>query len=654
MTYSPINIPVYVASYSGAIAGMGVSGWIIDPAQSNYDNVTKIAGAFAEAFDIAWDSSTPLNNLEVASITSIVSTEFAERGPGPLDNPRFQTTANWDIAVRACIALVLESDAYFAAQGINPGTGGGGGAVTTDGVTNVSTLSGTTLTDALNNIQDFNVFNTSSVSGSTVSDALNTLNGLVGVRTFATRQGNVVPANGDYNGNQITNNSSVAGSTVEAALNTISIAGFGVRSVFGRTNIITAATGDYKASQINNDASVAGTHVSDALENLQTQVSIAANVQPFFGTYYVNPAFGGSSTGSQSNPFTTIAAAFAFAASLSITSGIIYLRPGIPVVENVSFPLTGAWEIACESMITPGATTAGITGNIDVSTSATARRALTRIKVTGTVTGNAVGGASRLFLTNTQITGALTLTLTAAAAWRVFAVGIAPANAPTGYSDNTCLLQGAVSVAGSFSGTNVVISVSLAFSQNSELTDSELPTTVTANAAVTLWLKGISNVGGTVTFVAASGTFTVNPDGSALSEMQRFGILTSGTVNIAAQRGGRGFRGNQAANVGVTQIIAQQQYAGMMQCSAVLTLLANGGTATGNAVLNVTYTDLNGTVVTEAVTAALNVAGALGSKGRGVLPFSQNGATAIQWSVTGITVATGLSYAVDVAVHQLT
>lgn len=127
MTYSPINIPAYVASYSGAVAGMGVSGWIINPGQSSYDTLTQIAGAFAQAFDTAWNDSAQLNNLEIASITAIVSSEFSQRGPGPLANPVFQTVANWDIPARACIALVLESDAFFAGQGINPGHPGGGG-----------------------------------------------------------------------------------------------------------------------------------------------------------------------------------------------------------------------------------------------------------------------------------------------------------------------------------------------------------------------------------------------------------------------------------------------------------------------------------------------------------------------------------------------
>jgi hypothetical protein len=113
---------------------MGVSGWVVDPTQANYDAVTKIAGAFAEAFDTAWNDATQLNNLEIAAMTAIVSTEFSQRGPGPLENPVFQTTANWEVPARACIALVLESDAYFAGQGINPGTpGGGGGACVSSG-----------------------------------------------------------------------------------------------------------------------------------------------------------------------------------------------------------------------------------------------------------------------------------------------------------------------------------------------------------------------------------------------------------------------------------------------------------------------------------------------------------------------------------------
>ena len=130
MAYVPINVPAFVASYSGAIAGMAVSGWIVDPTAVDYSLVCQIAGAFAQSFDTVWNNATALNNLEIAAISSIVSEDFSKRGPGPLSSARFVTPANWTQAAAACAALVLQSDAYFAGQGIDPGTGGGGGGST--------------------------------------------------------------------------------------------------------------------------------------------------------------------------------------------------------------------------------------------------------------------------------------------------------------------------------------------------------------------------------------------------------------------------------------------------------------------------------------------------------------------------------------------
>jgi hypothetical protein len=119
MPYVPINVAAYTASFAGAIAGMAVSGWITDSTTSNYTNVTRIAGAFAQSFDTVWNNATQLNNLEIEAITSIVQQDF--RGRGPSDNPTFQNPNNWTVTAKACVALVLQSDIYFAGQGINPG-----------------------------------------------------------------------------------------------------------------------------------------------------------------------------------------------------------------------------------------------------------------------------------------------------------------------------------------------------------------------------------------------------------------------------------------------------------------------------------------------------------------------------------------------------
>jgi len=124
MPYVPINTSAFVASYAGAIAGMAVSGWIIDPTSADYSDVTIIAGAFAQAFDIAWDDATQLNDLELACMTSVVQTDFNGRGPGPFTSPAFRDPTNWNVAARACVALILECDIFFASQGITPPTPG--------------------------------------------------------------------------------------------------------------------------------------------------------------------------------------------------------------------------------------------------------------------------------------------------------------------------------------------------------------------------------------------------------------------------------------------------------------------------------------------------------------------------------------------------
>ena len=124
MAYVPINTASYVASYAGAIAGMAVPGWITDPNSADYADVTIIAGAFAQAFDIAWNNAAQLNDLELACMTSVVQSDFNGRGPGPFASATFKDPTNWNVAARACVALILECDIFFASQGITPGTGG--------------------------------------------------------------------------------------------------------------------------------------------------------------------------------------------------------------------------------------------------------------------------------------------------------------------------------------------------------------------------------------------------------------------------------------------------------------------------------------------------------------------------------------------------
>lgn len=378
---------------------------------------------------------------------------------------------------------------------------------------------------------------------------------------------------------------------------------------------------------------------------------------PFFGRFFVDATFTGYQTGSSSNPYTSCAAAFAAAAAAGIGSGILMLPPGVKITENVVFPLTGSWELATDSVL--GFILGGITGTIDVSCSTTARRALTRMNVSGAVSGlAAAGGSSRFILTDCFLSSSLTLTSAGGAFWRCSARS-SPIEGVTGGPGTVGgIISGAVSVSGAWYGTCYNLSgASLAFTQSSQHTFGDLPPIVQANAAsITLWMNGISNaLGGNISFVnAGGGTFTLQPDGASLTEMMRFGVVTTGAVTLFSELGGRGAHLVSVSNFG-PNLVCGPIPGGLMVCEACLTLLTKDGATVGAAVLNVTYTDATGTVVTEAVTTALNVAGAVGSKARGSLPFSQNGAVAgVSVSVTGIVNASSLTYQCDYTVRQAT
>lgn len=378
----------------------------------------------------------------------------------------------------------------------------------------------------------------------------------------------------------------------------------------------------------------------------------AGPTQPFRATFYVDPLFTGIHTGSQQNPFQTAAAAFAAGAAQGLTRGILYLPPGASLVENVVFPTTGEWEIAANPAL-GSITNVIITGNVDISSTASRRAALTQLQVNGNITGNCSAGTQRILLTACTVTGSVTLTQTGLGINRLATGSVV--NEFTGFGFDQNQLVGAVTIAGTFAGSSCIFNTSLSVTQTSSFEDCLMPPTTTLAGAGTIdmWCFGCSNtVGGPLTFVATGGgQLRLRCDGVTLNEWARVSLVPTGNVAIFAANGGRSFVGNQVTNVGVTPILGRLP-AGLQVMEACLTLLANGGTATGNAVLNAVYTDATGTLVTEPVTTALNVAGALGSKARGVLPISQDGSAAVSWSVTGITNATGLSYQVAVACRQ--
>ena len=127
MVYNPTNVQAYTAAFSGAVSGMAVNGWITSPDGSNYALVCGVAGAFAQAFDVVWDSATALNGLEYSAIQQACQQEFAQRGPGPLSLAKFSDPDNWAVPAKACATLALQCDVYYAGQGITPPALGGAG-----------------------------------------------------------------------------------------------------------------------------------------------------------------------------------------------------------------------------------------------------------------------------------------------------------------------------------------------------------------------------------------------------------------------------------------------------------------------------------------------------------------------------------------------
>lgn len=379
--------------------------------------------------------------------------------------------------------------------------------------------------------------------------------------------------------------------------------------------------------------------------------SVSADPAAFKGTYFVNPAFVGTSTGSASNPFTTYAAAFAFALSLGVTNGIIYQAPGSSVVENVVLPTTGEWELAAQPG--QGSLTTFITGNLDVSSTASRRCALTNLRVTGNLSGNCSAGTHRMLMSGTTVNGTTTLTQTGAGIQRL-ATRSGTSAAAAGGNVQSCIYTGAVAIAGTFWGSDAIFSTSLAVTATSSFSFCDMPptTSVTSAGIVDLFMTNCSNaVGGSLAFTCGGGSLRLRPDFATLSELQRVGTVNTGAVAIKALIGStlsQVLSGNTGA------ALAGILPAGMMVVEACLTLLTSSGGTLGNAVVNVTYTDMTGTLVTEAVTTALNVAGALGSKARGSLQISQNGATAVAWSVTGITAIGVLTFQADIAIRQAT
>jgi hypothetical protein len=133
--YTPVNLTVYTAAYSGAVSGLvGSSRWLLDSTIADYGGFTRIAGAFAMSFDLAWEAdpdTNPPDTLQVFVIEKTCKAVWEDRDT--LANAKNTNSSTFTQVSEAIIALILASQEYFSGQGITPApwpSGSGGGGVT--------------------------------------------------------------------------------------------------------------------------------------------------------------------------------------------------------------------------------------------------------------------------------------------------------------------------------------------------------------------------------------------------------------------------------------------------------------------------------------------------------------------------------------------
>lgn len=388
------------------------------------------------------------------------------------------------------------------------------------------------------------------------------------------------------------------------------------------------------------------------------QLRVNSEPAPFKATYYVDPAFTGTQTGSQSNPMTTIAAAFAAMAALALGGGIIKIPPATTITENVVFPATGGiWEIEGEGF-SGSSTGSRITGTVTLNvTSGVLTARLNNLIINGNTSGNA-GTGTVLALNETCVrqNGSITLTTSGTGLAISFFRGIgAPVASKTGGS-NTLL----VSVAGAINAENWVFEggfIEAPASATTPYPGSQFQMCwfgSTSGSPIPIGLNGLTlNCAfydcifvGPTTFTAGVSNYTVYMDGASLASLNNpiAGAILVGTgIQLKTLNANASDKRTLNGNL-VSTAFGARNTDGLYEVSFDVTLLVAG--TLGSLQLNAIYTDITGTLITAPVGAPLNIAGVLGDKQSGSKIFRHNGAAApIAFSYTGIVTPGAMSVA---------
>ena len=318
---------------------------------------------------------------------------------------------------------------------------------------------------------------------------------------------------------------------------------------------------------------------------------VAAAVAPFRGTFYVDPNFTGLQAGSASNPFTTVAAAFAAAAALSLTAGIIRIAPGVNLTENIVFPSTGgSWGLISDDPT--GTWQTLITGTVTMNTAAASQFAIQNIDVEGNVSGNISAGGAGQFnyvrFVDTFVDGTVTLTSSAAASWTCEPIG----RGRRGFGSEDGF-EGACAVTGRIYASGWTFIGATTWSALAQFDYCVMPATLTSSAASSVQLTSCT-FPVAVSFVSSAGLCTVTSDSYSTQQLMGAGVTTSGAGTFAffSSGGSSGTRQQLTGNAG-TFTLSNRYPRCQMVVDVALTLLTPGTLGAIQAV--VTYTDLTGT-----------------------------------------------------------
>lgn len=125
MPYTPLNINVYSAAFSGAVAAM-CSPWgsaIINSSSPSYTKQVAAAAAWAQAVDVAYAAITTQqpSGYDSLALTLMSQAYHASHPIAPQDLAAFATVANWNIPARAVVAAMSQGHANLSTiQNITP------------------------------------------------------------------------------------------------------------------------------------------------------------------------------------------------------------------------------------------------------------------------------------------------------------------------------------------------------------------------------------------------------------------------------------------------------------------------------------------------------------------------------------------------------